>query len=126
MLAQVPALIERIQPVMDGSNVEQKNALTLLQLGLEHFHPYIAGLLWVTGLEAIFDSGWTRRVQEELCDCLGSQAMVFPNWHSSLMRPPTRWRSFPSLSICSETSSRMVQTFALGQPTRNIPLISGR
>ena len=52
MLAQVPAMIDRIQPVMDGSNVEQKNALTLLQLGLEHFHPYIAGLLWVTGLEA--------------------------------------------------------------------------
>ena len=57
MLARVPAMIDRIQPVMDGRNVEQKNALTLLQLGLEHFHPYIAGLLWITGLEAIFDSG---------------------------------------------------------------------
>ena len=36
MLAQVPAMIERIQPVMDGKNVQHKNALTLLQLGLEH------------------------------------------------------------------------------------------
>jgi hypothetical protein len=82
MLAQVPALIERIQPVMDGSNVEQKNALTLLQLGLEHFHPYIAGLLWVTGLEAIFDSRGREEFKKKLCDCLGSQTMVFPNWHS--------------------------------------------
>ena len=57
MLAQVTAMIDRIQPVMDGKSVEKKNALTLLQLGLEHFHPYIAGLLWITGLEAIFNSG---------------------------------------------------------------------
>ena len=57
MIARVPDMIERIQPVMDGKHVEHKNALTLLQLGLEHFHPYIAGLLWVAGLEGIFDSG---------------------------------------------------------------------
>jgi hypothetical protein len=82
MLAQVPAMIERIQPVMDGKNVEQKNALTLLQLGLEHFHPYIAGLLWVTGLEAIFDSGGREAFKEKLCDCLGAQTLAFPNWHS--------------------------------------------
>jgi hypothetical protein len=82
MLAQVPAMIERIQPVMDGSNVAHKNALTLLQLGLEHFHPYIAGLMWVTGLEAIFDSGGREEFKKKLCDCLGPQAMVFPNWHS--------------------------------------------
>ena len=57
MLASLPALIHRISLVMEGQNPQQKNALILLQLGLEHFHPYIAGLLWVTGLEAIFDSG---------------------------------------------------------------------
>jgi hypothetical protein len=82
MLAEVPAMIQRIQPVMEGSNVEAKNALTLLQLGLEHFHPYIAGLLWVTGIEAIFDSGGREEFKKKLCDCLGSQAMAFPNWHS--------------------------------------------
>ncbi len=87
MLAQVPAMIERIQPVMDGSNVEQKNALTLLQLGLEHFHPYIAGLLWVTGLEAIFDSGGREEFKKKLCDCLGPQALAFPNWHSNTDAP---------------------------------------
>lgn len=88
MLAQVPTMIDRIQSVMDGRCVEQKNALTLLQLGLEHFHPYIAGLLWVTGLEAIFDSGGKEAFQRKLCDCLGPQAPVLPNWHSKPDAPP--------------------------------------
>lgn len=87
MLARVPTMIDRIQPVMNGSNVEQKNALILLQLGLEHFHPYIAGLLWVTGLEAIFDSGGKEAFKKKLCDCLGSQTLVFPNWHAKADAP---------------------------------------
>jgi hypothetical protein len=82
MLAAVPAMIDRIQPVMDGGSVEKRNALTLLQLGLEHFHPYIAGLLWVTGLEAIFDSGGREEFKQMLCQCLGPQTPAFPNWHS--------------------------------------------
>jgi hypothetical protein len=82
MLARIPGMIHRIQPVMEGRSVEQKNALTLLQLGLEHFHPYIAGLLWVTGLEAIFDSGGKEAFKRKLCDCLGPQTLAFPNWHS--------------------------------------------
>ena len=87
MFARVPAMIDRIQPVMDGGNVEQKNALSLLQLGLEHFHPYIAGLLWVTGLEAIFDSGGKDAFKKKLCDCLAPQTMVFPNWHAKSEAP---------------------------------------
>ena len=87
MLAHVPAMIDRIQPVMEGKGVEQKNALTLLQLGLEHFHPYIAGLLWVTGLEAIFDSGGREAFRDKLCDCLGPQTLAFPNGHSRLDAP---------------------------------------
>jgi hypothetical protein len=82
MLSQVPAMIDRIQPVMDGQSVEKKNALILLQLGLEHFHPYIAGLLWVTGLEAIFDSGGKEQFKRRLCDCLGPQTRAFPDWHA--------------------------------------------
>ena len=82
MLAQVPAMFNRIQRVMDGNSAEQKNALTLLQLGLEHFHPYVAGLLWVTGLEAIFDSGGKEEFKRKLCACLGPQTLAFPNWHS--------------------------------------------
>ena len=88
MLAQVPAMIDRIQPVMDGKSVEKKNALILLQLGLEHFHPYIAGLLWITGLEAIFDSGGKDKFKKKLCDCLGSQTLAFLNWHSKPDAPP--------------------------------------
>lgn len=87
MLARVPTMIDRIQPVMDGGNVEQKNALILMQLGLEHFHPYIAGLLWVTGLEAIFDSGGKDAFKKMLCDCLGPQTLVFPNWHARTDAP---------------------------------------
>jgi len=88
MLAQVPAMINRIQPVMDGQSVGKKNALTLLQLGLEHFHPYIAGLLWVTGLEALFDSRRRDEFKRKLCDCLGPQTLAFPNWHSKPDAPP--------------------------------------
>jgi len=87
MLSLVPDMIDRIQSVMDGGNVEQKNALTLLQLGLEHFHPYIAGLLWVTGLEAIFDSGGREEFKKKLCDCLGPKTLVFPNWNSKPNAP---------------------------------------
>lgn len=82
MLAQVPTMIDRIQTAMDSKSVEKRNALTFLQLGLEHFHPYIAGLLFVTGLEAIFNSGGKEAFKKSLCDCLGSQSLVFPNWHS--------------------------------------------
>jgi hypothetical protein len=82
MLAAVPAMIDRIQPVMDGGSVEKRNALTLLQLGLEHFHTYIAALLWVTGIEAIFDSGGREEFRQKLCQCLGPQTPAFPNWHS--------------------------------------------
>ena len=82
MLAQVPAMIDRIQTAMDSKSVEKRNALTLLQLGLEHFHPYIAGLLWVTGLEAIFNSGGKEEFKRKLCACLGPKTHVFPNWHS--------------------------------------------
>ena len=57
MLKQLPPTIESILRIMRGSNAELRNAIILLQLGLEHFHLLVAGLLWVMGLEAIFDSG---------------------------------------------------------------------
>jgi hypothetical protein len=81
MLARVPAMIDRIQPVMAGKNVEHKNALTLLQFGLENFHPYVASLLWVMGLESIFDSETRHDFKKKLCDCLGPKTPAFPNWH---------------------------------------------
>jgi hypothetical protein len=56
MLAKMPDMIMRIQSAFVGPDVPHANALTFLQLGLESEQPLIAGLLWVTGLEAIFDS----------------------------------------------------------------------
>jgi hypothetical protein len=87
MVARLPAMIDRIQPVMDGKNVDHKNALTLLQLGLENFHPYVAGLLWVMGLEAILDSANRNAFEKGLCDCLGPKTLAFPNWHSKPEAP---------------------------------------
>jgi hypothetical protein len=87
MLGRVPAMIDRIQRVMDGEDAERKNALILLQLGLENFHPYIAGLLWVMGLEAIFDSGNRNEFKHKLCDCLGPATLAFPDWNPRIKGP---------------------------------------
>ena len=76
---RVPATIESIQKVMNGASAEKRNAIILLQLGLEHHHPLVAGLLWVTGLEAIFDSWGKEEFKKKLCDALGQDAPVFPN-----------------------------------------------
>jgi hypothetical protein len=48
------------------------------------------GLLWVTGLEAIFDSGGREEFEKKLCDCLGPQTPAFPNWHSEPDRRRTQ------------------------------------
>jgi hypothetical protein len=82
MLKRMPATIDRVQQIMKGPNAERRNAFILLQLGLEHFHPLVAGLLWVTGLEAIIDSGGKERFKQKLCDCLGENSLVFPDWDS--------------------------------------------
>ena len=82
MLAQMPVMIARVRAALTGPDVPRANALTFLQLGLESEQPYIAGLLWVTGLEAIFDSGGKDKFKKKLCDCLGPQTLAFSNWHS--------------------------------------------
>ena len=87
MLAQVPPLIDRVQAAFDTKNIVLHNVITLLQLGLEHFHPYIAGMLWMMGLEAMFDSGGKELFQKALCDCLGEGTPVFPNWHGRYDAP---------------------------------------
>ena len=53
MLRRVSPLIERIQRVMRADSTDRKNAITLLQLGLDQPHPYVAGLLWLMGLLAL-------------------------------------------------------------------------
>lgn len=88
MLAKVPNMIARVHAAFTGTDVPRANALTFLQLGLETEQPYQAGLLWVTGLEAIFDSGGREKFKKKLCACLGPQAPTFPNWHSKPNAPP--------------------------------------
>ena len=80
LLEMVPSTIESIQRIMKGPSAERRNAFHLLQLGLEHFHPLIAGLLWVMGLEAIFDSRNRVEFKEKLCERLGPSTRVFPDW----------------------------------------------
>jgi len=74
--------IAGIKAIMNGSQGERKNAVILLQLGLEHFHPLIAGLLWTAGLDAIFDSGGAQNFKNDLSAYLGAQTAVFPAWHA--------------------------------------------
>jgi len=87
LLLQAPPMIDRLQRVADGDDAERKNAVTLLQLGLETYHPYITGLLWVMGLEAIFNSPNREAFQRRLCDCLGPATLAFPDWNRSIETP---------------------------------------
>jgi hypothetical protein len=87
LLDGVPPMIKRVRRVMEGTSAEQKNAIIFLQLGLEHGHPLIAGLLWVMGMEAIFDSEGRNDFRTKLCGCLGSTTLVFPDWNSPTAPP---------------------------------------
>ncbi len=90
LLDRVPPMIKRVAAVMQGVNVERKNAIIFLQLGLEinSYHQLIAGLLWVTGMEAIFDSQGRNDFKAKLCDCLGPTTLVFPDWNRPTAPPP--------------------------------------
>ena len=88
LLAQVPDMISRVRRVMEGSDCQKKNALYFFQLALEHFHPYVAALLAVAGMEAIFDSSDRNNFKQKLCDCVSSSALAFPDWNSPGTAPP--------------------------------------
>jgi hypothetical protein len=81
LLRRVPSTIESILQIKNGPSAERRNAFILLQLGLEHFHPLIAGLLWVMGLEAIFNSANKNDFSKKLCNCLGASTKIFPDWN---------------------------------------------
>jgi len=74
------SMMVRIQYFTEGPNAENRNSLILLQLGLEHFHPLISGLLWTMGLEAVFDSNGKIDFSKKLCARLGSATKAFPDW----------------------------------------------
>jgi hypothetical protein len=87
-ISQAPQAIQNVLRVMNGTAAEPKNAINSLQLGLEHFHPLVAGLLFVMGLEAVFDSEGRHDFRNKLCKCLGESRRVFPNWGSPTYSPP--------------------------------------
>ena len=39
-------------------------------------------------MEAVFDSFGREGFEQKLCDCIGSQTLAFPNWHSKPDAPP--------------------------------------
>jgi hypothetical protein len=81
LVKAAPSVIESVLRIMMGPSAERRNAFLLLQLGLEHFHPLIAGLLWVMGLEAILNSANRNDFKEKICARLGPSTRVFPDWH---------------------------------------------
>jgi hypothetical protein len=83
LLGEAPLAIKGVLGLVNGPSAERRNAFILLQLGLEHFHPLIAGSLWVTGLEAIFDSDNRNDFKKKLCDSLGSSTKAFPAWNAN-------------------------------------------
>jgi hypothetical protein len=87
LLSQVPGTIARVQNVMDGNDIRKKNAIYLFQLALEHYHPYVAALLAVAGMEAIFDCWGRKEFKQRLCNCLGASAHAFPDWNPPEVSP---------------------------------------
>jgi hypothetical protein len=87
LLSEVPATIARVQNVMDGNNIRKRNAIHLFQLALEHYHPYVAALLAVAGIEAVLDCWDRKEFKQSLCDCLGASAQAFPDWNSPEVPP---------------------------------------
>ena len=84
LLRELPSAIQRLRQFMEN-RAENRNAVTLLQLGLEHFHPLIAGLLWVMGLEAILNNNDNKNFgkldfERELCNRLGASTTALGGW----------------------------------------------
>jgi hypothetical protein len=82
LLACARSLVEPVLRTAAGSDIPKKNALSFLQLSLEHPHHYVACLLAVAGMEAIFDSRNRQDFEAKLCGRLGGDSHVFPDWNS--------------------------------------------
>jgi hypothetical protein len=91
LIAQLRELIPKVLDRMEKGSAEEKNAVFLLQLSLEHFHPLIKGLFSVMGLEALLGMGpgeGRNSFKRKLCERLGESTLVFPNWNSPSVAPP--------------------------------------
>jgi hypothetical protein len=87
LLKDLRAISGRVRQIMTGSDIAKRNAVHLLQLALEHPHPYIACLLAVTGIEAILDSENRWDFETKLCNLLGASTFAFPDWNSPEFPP---------------------------------------
>ena len=88
LIAQLCELIPKVLARMEKGSAEERNAVILLQLSLEHFHPLISGLLSVMGLEALFDSKDRNDFKRKLCERIGESTLVFPAWNSPSIPQP--------------------------------------
>lgn len=82
-------MIPRVQSAMSGREIGKRNAVHLLQLSLEHPHPLVACLLAVTGIEAVLSVNGKKDFERELCNVLGAETRVFPDWNSPDFAQPT-------------------------------------
>jgi len=87
LLGDARSMLGRLREAMNGSDIGKRNAVHLLQLALEHTHPYVACLLAVTGIEAVLQSGGKKQFKKDLCGLLGSSTLAFPDWNSPGFRP---------------------------------------
>jgi hypothetical protein len=88
LIAQLFDLVPKVLVRMEKGSAEEKNAVNLLQLSLEHLHPLIKGLFAVMGLEALLNSKDRNDFKRKLCGCLGGSTLVFPDWNSPGIAPP--------------------------------------
>lgn len=88
MITKSKDILPRMLARMESGSSEQKNAVILLQLALEHFHPLIKGLFAVMGLDAFFDSKGRSDFENKLCRFLGESDPAFPDWNSPYFPPP--------------------------------------
>jgi hypothetical protein len=84
LMKEVHDMWSRTRETMKGAEISKRNAVHLLQMALEHPHPYIACLLSVTGIEAILDSRDRWDFEAKLCALLGPSTLAFPDWNSPL------------------------------------------
>jgi hypothetical protein len=91
LIAHLRELMPKVLDRMEKGSAEEKNAVFLLQLSLEHFHPLIRALFSVMGLDAVLGMkpGEGRNdFKRRLCERLGKSTPVFPDWNSpSIARP---------------------------------------
>jgi len=90
-IAQLPELMPMVLARMGEGSAEERNAVILLQLSLEHFHPLIKGLFAVMGMDALLHMkpGEGRNdFKRKLCERLGGSTLVFPDWNSPTIAPP--------------------------------------